>query len=719
MKKTDARLFFADWALLFGTVYAALRCLQTAFGFPYEPTLWSWTLLLVGVFNLIFRMKRTWLWALGTAALAALIVWFCRRPLGDSFWQLTQATANHLSKGYHWLGEYVEPAELPEPQLLPALIAVAAALGFLLCASVVAMRAVLPGALWTAVAVTPCFFLTDTPPATSALLLLCACQLILIFSQRSRNDEAEETVNALRWALVPTALTIVLLMTFFPPKGYEPPVRIEQISAWVERVGGNIDREISGSRQSTQGISLRELGRKQEQRYTVMEVTVDGSYDGYLYLRGVAYESFDGKRWSLPDEIPEWSGSGSPLDAPDISDQTAEVRIRTTRTDNVLYTPCDTVSAGRETVYDYYVPNPQELRDYSFTMNVPTYAASTRTRSREELLRIQERAERDCLYLPETTRDGLLQLAADEGLIGVAHSTAVDVKGILAARVASYVSSRGVYSLEPERVPEGEDFCVWFLTEAEGGYCAHYAAAAAALYRAVGIPARYVEGYVTEAEGGKTVAVEQRQSHAWVEICLEGRWVLIDPTPAGGVAQTAAPAGRDDGPDAPERPAETDEPGTLPTRETQTEPGTEPSENPSQPTTAPTQLPEQEENGDAPGSGGFAWQRLLPAGALLLALAGLLILRAVRRRRFRRLRGNALALHFFRLYRQLCRVCRDEPSPELLALAQKARFSQHELSDAEIDRLRKAYLGRLRSTRRKARLRGLLHRLLHPECRGG
>jgi transglutaminase-like putative cysteine protease len=71
--------------------------------------------------------------------------------------------------------------------------------------------------------------------------------------------------------------------------------------------------------------------------------------------------------------------------------------------------------------------------------------------------------------------------------------------------------------------------------EARSGVCQDFAHVALVLMRAVGLPARYVSGYLhpsPNAEVGQTVAGE---SHAWVEGWV-GQWYGFDPTnsvPAG------------------------------------------------------------------------------------------------------------------------------------------------------------------------------------------
>jgi transglutaminase-like putative cysteine protease len=61
------------------------------------------------------------------------------------------------------------------------------------------------------------------------------------------------------------------------------------------------------------------------------------------------------------------------------------------------------------------------------------------------------------------------------------------------------------------------------------GVCQDFAHVTLALLRAIGLPARYVSGYLhptVNAEVGKTTA---GQSHAWVEFWA-GAWIAVDPT---------------------------------------------------------------------------------------------------------------------------------------------------------------------------------------------
>ena len=65
--------------------------------------------------------------------------------------------------------------------------------------------------------------------------------------------------------------------------------------------------------------------------------------------------------------------------------------------------------------------------------------------------------------------------------------------------IEEYLKNNYEYTLNPSRVPEGKDFVDWFLFEDKRGYCTYYATSMAVMLRSVGIPARYVEGFVMKS----------------------------------------------------------------------------------------------------------------------------------------------------------------------------------------------------------------------------
>ena len=119
---------------------------------------------------------------------------------------------------------------------------------------------------------------------------------------------------------------------------------------------------------------------------------------------------------------------------------------------------------------------------------------------------------------PRTTVDPALTAAAQERTAGADPlEAAADIAGWVGDRVAYVPGSTEVQTGAQEAWDQGQ------------GGCQDIAHLTVALLREVGLPARYVSGYLhpePEARPGDTVTGE---SHAWVEYWT-GEWVAADPT---------------------------------------------------------------------------------------------------------------------------------------------------------------------------------------------
>lgn len=128
------------------------------------------------------------------------------------------------------------------------------------------------------------------------------------------------------------------------------------------------------------------------------------------------------------------------------------------------------------------------------------------------------------LSVPQTTVDYLNYVIAEQGF------DLNDPDCI--AKIAEYIKNSANYNLEYDRsLDDEEDIVLAFLTEYKEGICQHYASAATLLYRAMGIPARYVTGYAGYTIAGQTVDITSDSAHAWVEIYIDGvGWVQVEVT---------------------------------------------------------------------------------------------------------------------------------------------------------------------------------------------
>lgn len=142
-----------------------------------------------------------------------------------------------------------------------------------------------------------------------------------------------------------------------------------------------------------------------------------------------------------------------------------------------------------------------------------------------------------------------------------------------ALAIQNYLSRYYKYTLDPKSMEGNVDFVSYFLLKGKEGYCTYFASAMTVLCRMVGLPARYVEGYVARPTSNGTAYVTGLDAHAWTEVYFGGfGWLTFDATPPR----------QQDGPNGPEMPPEdqsTPEPSETPPDE-QDDPGETPEDNP-------------------------------------------------------------------------------------------------------------------------------------------
>ncbi|MEV4337249.1 DUF3488 and transglutaminase-like domain-containing protein [Streptomyces sp. NPDC049590] len=105
-----------------------------------------------------------------------------------------------------------------------------------------------------------------------------------------------------------------------------------------------------------------------------------------------------------------------------------------------------------------------------------------------------------------------------------------------AVKLQDYFAVTGGFQYDTQvEVGQGPHALANFL-EKKQGFCVHFSFAMAAMARTLGIPARVAVGFAPgtpQADG--TVAVSQRDAHAWPELYFEGvGWTRFEPTPTRG-----------------------------------------------------------------------------------------------------------------------------------------------------------------------------------------
>jgi transglutaminase-like putative cysteine protease len=103
-----------------------------------------------------------------------------------------------------------------------------------------------------------------------------------------------------------------------------------------------------------------------------------------------------------------------------------------------------------------------------------------------------------------------------------------------ARAVAAKIAEQVRYNINAAAVPQDEDPADWFLFKNQEGYCDLFATAMTLSARSIGLPARYVVGFLPEAamsDGAGHYVIREADYHAWCEVFFEKvGWVVFDAT---------------------------------------------------------------------------------------------------------------------------------------------------------------------------------------------
>lgn len=674
-------------SLTFMLAVCSVGCLVTGFALNVS---FGRILLCAGLFTVVcvlsFRLRHGGLIPLGMMAVAAGYLW----RKGELMLQLQSLLLNITSR-YH--GAYSTgrlcvgaPNGINGPVDIPL-----AVLGCLVvmavCWAVVRRKSASYVLLATLPPLIACLVVTDTPPnalALYGLLLGNMCLLITDWVRRQGRDN-ENRLLARMILCAAAALGVLFLMN--PKDSYvnrSGDIQghlislAERLQSFAEELGEEV--AVSGETAGSDQVNLRVLGPRTQWGYSVMEVTSPVS--GAVYLRGQDYNTYNGTGWVSSRHRSEDFSVGSGGEG--------ELKIRTYGVKPVIYVPYYPSEAM--TMVSGCMKNEEDVTRYSFSysaaptpglLGIPSdvyYGYDSYTQN------LQYR------QLPPDTLSWAKEMV--EPLIADAYSLDDKVEAI-----REFVSASARYDLNTARMSrEYTDFARWFLEESDTGYCVHFATSATVLLRAAGIQARYVEGFAIRCEAGETVVVTGRSAHAWTEYYDSSvdAWRILEATPAD-VEDTGI-----------ENPTERREPlRDTETAQTEPEQTTEPEESASG--TAPEEPetpaePPRKTNFKLPG-----WAKVM--GWLLMAAAAVWVQSALRirwkRDAWNRGGANEQALNRWRQVKQLARIIREEVPEELQMLAQKAKFSQHTLSDTELQRFdvyRRQCLEKLESKGKAARL---------------
>ncbi len=243
-----------------------------------------------------------------------------------------------------------------------------------------------------------------------------------------------------------------------------------------------------------------------------------------IYLKGYTGKNWDGEQWG--EDTGDWFMEPNEDNVEFIWQDEVPKRGMEVEVENAnlfyRYMPYFTL----EEIYTYFAAKDKEIAEYWFCPEIGP-----------EVQLPQGKTPKEYLSIPDSCQEVLEEFVRKTGL-SKNHEDVVQ-------RVVDYLDDEYEYSYTPGKVPRNRDPLEYFIKDNRKGVCMHFASAATLMFRKLGIPARYAEGYAideqnvlagkdwNEKANGKEVEVPGGNAHAWVEIYQEGKgWMVVDPTPA-------------------------------------------------------------------------------------------------------------------------------------------------------------------------------------------
>ncbi len=262
----------------------------------------------------------------------------------------------------------------------------------------------------------------------------------------------------------------------------------------------------------------------------------------WSYYRGLAFTGYDGRFWSLPEGEPQRITAATPP-------LTVPLRRRPRRPENLVQIfhierELPNVVFAPFQPYQVYFPSEELYVDQALGIRAPfpleegmvySVIGVWQTYSAERLKRLPALEDFPNLArsantrLPESISPRVRDLA-----VRLTRSYRSPYEKALALTLHLQQNYR--YESPPPPYPAKAEVADHFLFESRRGHCEQYATAMVVMARSIGLPARYVTGYLPGTYNPFTGFYEVRGSHAhaWVEVFLPGLdWLAFDPTPSG------------------------------------------------------------------------------------------------------------------------------------------------------------------------------------------
>jgi len=407
----------------------------------------------------------------------------------------------------------------------------------------------------------PIYF-EKTPDLLCLFLLLSGyATLGILQNARIKKNVSKQIKNALPIGMVLAGATVVLLGILLPKVRYWAVVPKNPVKAETEGTAMTFAQygvmalfmnNAAGGGLNEGRLSQNTMMVPTDETHLIVRFTPYSMET--TYLKAFTGLDYDGQRWSK---------------ATDVLGRSEDKMLATTAARKAEYEADPQIQPrGVMEVYNVGAAQGYEYRPYytdgGEVMALPasgfpggakngmTYTYYPVVRNDEVPGAGEEQINERYLWVPPICKRSVANACEEAALAGTPEE--------IAAKLAAFFEEKYAYTLRPGYYFGGLDYVSYFLSRNKKGYCTHFASAGTLMLRYMGIPARYVEGYVfsytdvvTDGELmedreykdyydgyaplGETAMMEVEipdgQAHAWIEAYVEGKgWIVVDVTPS-------------------------------------------------------------------------------------------------------------------------------------------------------------------------------------------
>lgn len=305
-------------------------------------------------------------------------------------------------------------------------------------------------------------------------------------------------------------------------------------------------------------VTLGEIGEIKKNTAVVMRIRVDGdpARASDIHWRGIVFTNFDGHRWFTPEhqqtvltpDATDVYWLGPPIfSSGEINRLDYTILMEPIASDAIFIAPRLRTLSGRFLNESEHSLG-QQHRGYLFIdstgsiFNPSHNLTKVRYEGTSLLPNFTPKELRDASGgYPKPVTDVYLQLPSiDPRIKKLAEDVTAGLKNEYdkAANIERYLKTRYAYTLDLTGAPQADPLAN-FLFVRRAGHCEYFAAAMTVMLRSLGIPARYVGGFLPGEfnDIGGDYIVRESDAHTWVEVYFPSYgWITFDPTPPGNAA---------------------------------------------------------------------------------------------------------------------------------------------------------------------------------------